>query len=302
MEGSSIAGSDRRRMQVRKALELTKKRSKISKVFPQVDSWFKFAKQRVEDILNSENIWRDFRTDVVGLSSPIAAERYIRLNPNVRSPVPKMDDTQKVNDLQREVADTLRTPESQVMIQTIAGRLIGSSFYFEKIGRPREIRGVLTIQGMHSQYLHQMNTTKNIKGTIACRFADGSDDLRFLGEHIRFKFQRYKFQPFFRISEVGNVEHTQDIELSRKVLEDMVDSRSFNLGAIVIPVASDPALLSIDLHLIDDRKQPKFSTSFPISGFPRNLTEGEAVKQTSKPTLIYPFPSPDPKKSIFKPN
>ncbi|XP_014554875.1 hypothetical protein COCVIDRAFT_39346 [Bipolaris victoriae FI3] len=283
VEGSSIAGSDRRRMQVRKALELTKKRSKISKVFPQVDSWFKFAKQRVEDILNSENIWRDFRTDVVGLSSPIAAERYIRLNPNVRSPVPKMDDTQKVNDLQREVADTLRTPESQVMIQTIAGRLIGGSFYFEKIGRPREIRGVLTIQG-----------------TIACRFADGSDDLRFLGEHIRFKFQRYKFQPFFRISEVGNVEHTQDIELSRKVLEDMVDSRSFNLGAIVIPVTSDPALLSIDLHLIDDRKQPKFSTSFPISGFPRNLTEGEAVKQTTSPPMLdtVPYKTSDKRRSL----
>lgn len=260
-------------MQIRKALKLTKKRSKISKVFPQVDSWFKFAKKRVEDILNSEKMSRDFRTDVVGLSSAISAERDIRMNPKVRSPVPKMDDTSKINDLQREVADTLRTPESQAIIQTIAGRLITSSFYFEKIGRTRESKGVLTIQG-----------------TIACRFADGSDNLRFLGEHLRFKFQRYKFQPFFRISEVGNVEHTQDIELSRKVLKDVVDSRLFGLGSIVIPVTSDSVLLAIDFHPIDDRMQPTLSAGFPISGFPSNLTEGEAVKQTSKTACL---PSPD---------
>ncbi|EUC48828.1 hypothetical protein COCMIDRAFT_2285 [Bipolaris oryzae ATCC 44560] len=276
VEGSSPTGSDRRRMQVRKALDLTKKRSKISKVFPSVDSWYQIAKKRIEDILNSEKIWRDFRTDVVGLSSPIAAERYMRMNPQVRSPVPKMDDTSKINDLQREVADSLRTPESQGMIRTIAGRLIASSFYFEKIGRIRESRGVLTVQG-----------------TIACRFANGSDNLRFLGEHIRFKFQRYRFQPFFRIYEVGNVEHTQEIELSRNVLEDMVDTRLFDLGPIVIPVTSESALLAIDLHLTDDHMQPTLSTGFPISGFPRNLTEGETAIQTEFSAALASLPMPD---------
>jgi len=55
-----------------------------------------------------------------------------------------------------------------------------------------------------------------------------------------------------------------------------------HLESIVIPVTSESALLSVDLHLTNDRMKPTLCTGFPISGFPRSLADGEPLKRTSE--------------------
>ncbi|CAO2647539.1 Nn.00g084610.m01.CDS01 [Neocucurbitaria sp. VM-36] len=264
--------------QARKMLDqvtpaVRKKRSTAFKGFSEVGSWVKMCKKRVESVLDAELTWRDFRNDVLGKSSPIAAQRYVRFNPKTKSPVPRMDDTgdEKVAGLREEIKRKLCEPGMKTLARTVADRLVASSFYFEKIGPTRANEDVITFHG-----------------AIACRFAAGSNNLRFLGYHIRSNFQRRNFQPFFRVHEVKHDKDAQDIEITRKVLEDMIDSRFFFLDTITIPVTSESALLSIDLHLTNDQENPALSICFPISGFPRSFADGEPLKRTTSPTSPTP--------------
>jgi hypothetical protein len=61
-------------------------------------------------------------------------------------------------------------------------------------------------------------------------------------------------------------------------ISEMIDLGLFNLGSIAIPVTTDTAILSIDLHLAND---PHLCSGCPISGFPRNLSDGEPLKRAS---------------------
>jgi hypothetical protein len=84
------------------------------------------------------------------------------------------------------------------------------------------------------------------------------------------------------VHEVKYVEEAQDIVLTSKVLNDMVDRRFFNLDPLTISLTSDSALISIDLFLTNDSMKPALCTGFPISGFPRTLADGEPLKRTGK--------------------
>jgi predicted acylesterase/phospholipase RssA len=126
---------------------VNKKRSVAFKGFSEVESWVKIFKTRVESILDAELTWRDFRNDVVGKSSPIAAERYIRFNVRTKGPVPKMDDKNQLGPLKTEASNALNAPENRSVVETIAHRLVASSFYFEKLGPMREAGDATMVQG-----------------------------------------------------------------------------------------------------------------------------------------------------------
>ncbi|PVI02430.1 hypothetical protein DM02DRAFT_701953 [Periconia macrospinosa] len=251
-----------------------KKRKAAMKPFPEVKAWYDLFKKRVENELNAELAWDEFCSNVVGTSSPIAAQRYVRLNPKMASPVPKMDDTEEYHLLRAQVGNKLTTPHMKILIQKTAHRLIASSFYFEKNGPVSENNGSMTVQG-----------------TIRCRFAAESENLRRLGEHIKSRFNRRSFQPFFRVHEVVHNEQAQDIKLDRQVLEDMIDVLEFRMSDITIPISTETALITIDLHLTNDPMKPHLRTGFPISGFPRSLVDEEAPKRTTSPP---PSPTPTP--------
>lgn len=140
-------------MQIRKVFNQVKptireKRSMPGlKAFTEVESWVTIFKKRVESVLDAELTWKDFRKDVVGTSSPIAAERYIRINPRTKNRTPKMDDKTQIHDLHDEVRYGMRTHEMRTNIEKIAHRLVASSFYFEKVGPSREAGHQITIQG-----------------------------------------------------------------------------------------------------------------------------------------------------------
>lgn len=83
---------------------------------------------------------------------------------------------------------------------------------------------------------------------------------------------------------------TQEIELDRTVLENMIDSRFFHVQPIEIPVTTESALLAIDLHLTNDSIKEDLLTGFPISGFPRSLADDEPLNRTSKPLHLNIYP------------
>lgn len=147
--------SDCRRLQIRKVINqvnpTTRERRSIPgfRGFTEVESWVAMFKKRVESVLDAELTWKEFRKDVVGTSSPIAAERYIRINPRTKNRTPKMDDKTQVHFLHDEVKSGLRTHGMHTKIERIAHRLVASSFYFEKAGPSREAGGHITIQGKH---------------------------------------------------------------------------------------------------------------------------------------------------------
>jgi hypothetical protein len=145
---------DSRRLQIRKMLSQVKptphvKRSvPVPKAFPQIESWLTIFKKRVESALDAEATWREFRKDVVGTSSHVAAERYIRVNPKTKSPIPKMDDKSQINTLHDDIRSSLRTSRFQTKLKNIAQRLVASSFYFEKSCPSRPADDHIIVQGM----------------------------------------------------------------------------------------------------------------------------------------------------------
>lgn len=276
---------DRRHLHLRKVFNQVKPNIREKRSFPglrafdEIESLVTMFKKRAESVLNAELTWREFRKDVVGTSSPIAAERYIRLNPRTQNRTPKMDDKSQIQTLHDEIKSGLNSHGSmRIKIEGIAHRLVASSFYFEKQGPSREAGDLITIQG-----------------TIQCRFASGSDNLRNLGDYIR-KHQRPNFQPFFHVKEVKHEESAQDIYITARAIYEMNDRGLFHLEYIAIPVTSESSLLSIDLHLTDDSMKPHVRHGFPISGFPRSLADGEPLKKTTSP----PTPNPERPKMSTK--
>ena len=144
---------DRRRLQIRKVFDQVKpsireKQAMIKlKAFTEIESWVTIFKRRVESPLDAELTWLEFRKDVVGTSSPIAAERYIRINPKTKHRIPKVDDKSQVHILRDEIRTGFATHEMRTQVQKTAHRLVASSFYFEQNGPAREAGDHITIQG-----------------------------------------------------------------------------------------------------------------------------------------------------------
>lgn len=124
-------------------------------------------------------------------------------------------------------------------------------------------------------------------GTICCRFAKGSDNLRSLGLYLK-RHQLHSFQPYFRIQEAKHSERAKQVPISRDVIRMVTDISYFDIGLITIPVYQQSSMVSIYLHLTDDHEKPSLACGFPISGFPRNLAEGEPLRRSTsqyKPVL-----------------
>jgi hypothetical protein len=98
------------------------------------------------------------------------------------------------------------------------------------------------------------------------------------------KCQLQSFQPYFNIQEVKQEDGALKVVISREIISAMVEFGFFDVGSIAIPISSQAGLVAIDLHLTNDRNKPRAGLGCPISGFPRNLTDMEPLKKTSKST------------------
>ena len=92
-------------------------------------SLLKILVNRMDNILDTTLAWDRFYEDVKGSG---AAHRYIRFNPGLRFPPPKLDDKKSLKQLEDEVNYSLTHPSAKESLRRIAHRLIASCFYFEK--------------------------------------------------------------------------------------------------------------------------------------------------------------------------
>lgn len=118
------------------------------RAFPEVQSWLNILFKRVDNILDSESIWRSFRKDIIGASSSIVAERYVRINPKTRLRTPKMDDKSQAQRLHDEIKSSMESLSMRAKITNIAYRLVASCFWFERTGPTKTSDGRHVIKGM----------------------------------------------------------------------------------------------------------------------------------------------------------
>jgi hypothetical protein len=105
---------------------------------PSLGAWRRMAgvlqpgSTRSDSMTDSQREWEQFYHEVYGdnLTIGIANERYIRLNPEVKTKV-EMDDLKSLKNIQDSVRATLDSSKWRIDCELIAKRLISTSFYFE---------------------------------------------------------------------------------------------------------------------------------------------------------------------------
>lgn len=95
---------------------------------------------RVDNLLNSEQIWMEFRKEVLQGASRDDRGRYQRINPNLGFRPPRLDDKSKLPQVQYAAAHHLESsPLAHQKLARVALRLIASTFYFEKLTDTKRI-------------------------------------------------------------------------------------------------------------------------------------------------------------------
>lgn len=118
------------------------------KNFSVVQFW-KTLVNRVDNVLNAELMWKDFRSwvdDDQGLES----QRYMRINPNLGFKPPRMDEKNEIERLSRTVQEQLKRKTGyHAKIRKVAYRLVASTFFFEKKELLPPHDGAYLCRGMH---------------------------------------------------------------------------------------------------------------------------------------------------------
>lgn len=87
---------------------------------------------RIDKMIDSELEWKRFYSDVLDdRQTDDTDSRYIRVNVDLESAPPKLDDKGSLKGLQAETSHLLKT-DYKPMIENIAHTLIASCFYFFK--------------------------------------------------------------------------------------------------------------------------------------------------------------------------
>jgi hypothetical protein len=95
--------------------------------------------------------------------------------------------------------------------------------------------------------------------------------------------QLQSFQPYFEIHEVKHPGRVKRVTITPEVVNMMIEKGYFNVGSVVIPVSKNSDLVTVNLHLTNDKTKPHPLSGFPISGFPQSLVEAEpGMKRSCK--------------------
>lgn len=223
----------------------------------------RWRSRKVDEILDAELAWADFRTQAVKDTSEAKGRRFIRFNPDLDREPPSADNKSEMISLQNNVRKRLQTAHRQAALRNVAHRLVASSFYLELQSKAT------------AEKSEQVCTA-----SIACRFEDGSTEMSALGRII--KDQRADdFEPHFLIKpDHAQKELSFKITISMDVIRGMIDNAVFGLPNLYIPLRNETRATSITLFLSKhDGLEPD---GFPISGFPRVLL-GEPATQVQNP-------------------
>lgn len=219
--------------------------------------------RRVDEVVDAELAWADFRNQAVRDTNEAKSRRFIRFNPDLDKEPPSADNKSEMISLQNNVRKRLQTAHRQAALRNVAHRLVASSFYLE----------------LQSKATAEKSEQVCI-AAITCRFEDGSAEMSALGRIL--KDQRTDdFEPHFLIKP----DHAQrdlsfKVTISIEVIRGMIDNAVLGLPNVYIPLRNESRATSIALFLSKhDGLEPD---GFHISGFPRVLL-GEPSSKVQNP-------------------
>lgn len=223
----------------------------------------KWRAKRLDDVLDAELAWTEFRSYAVHERSEAKGRRFIRFNPDLDKEPPPPDSKGDIDSLQSKVRKTLQTPHRLAALRNVAHRLVASSFYLD-------LQSKATAE----------KSEQVCSGVIACRFEDNSAEMRALGKVIQDRMED-GFEPYFLIKpDMREDDFSFRMNLTQDVVRTMIDGAVFGMANIYIPLRDESKATSINLFLQPhDGLEPD---GFPISGFPRVLLGEQKSSQKPK--------------------
>ncbi|KAI1736759.1 FabD/lysophospholipase-like protein [Xylaria scruposa] len=224
------------------------------------------AIDRIDKLLECNTIWNNYLAENTDFSrgNNLIKQRFIRINPDLPFKVPDLD---AVKDLEQlEKATNYNPNQISLRIKEVAHRLIASSFFFEKDSgsvRPNVMGYECT-------------------GSIHCRFANSSEQMKAMGEFLRGRLDA-QFEPFFTIEEQGYHDRNFRVSITETIISDMCLRGTFSLSRIRIQMSKELAVTTISLSLQKGAYPHSSDALLPISGFPRELVTEESEFQVSNP-------------------
>ncbi|OQO10125.1 hypothetical protein B0A48_04482 [Cryoendolithus antarcticus] len=225
----------------------------------------RWRSKRLDDVLDAELAWTEFRSQAVRERSEAKGRRYIRFNPDLDKEPPAPDSKNDLVSLQNNVRKRLATPHRIAALRNVAHRLVASSFYLE-------LQSKATAE----------QSEQICSASIVCRFEDGSAEMRGLGQILEDRMGE-GFEPYFMIKpDMNRTEYIQKAPITKDITRALIDGGVFGLPNIYIPLRDESNPTSITLFLQQhDGLEPD---GFPISGFPRVLLgEPKQAQPARKP-------------------
>ncbi|KAI1446662.1 FabD/lysophospholipase-like protein [Annulohypoxylon stygium] len=229
----------------------------------------KIAIDRLDNLLECNKIWDSYVADTstsdYSKISSINRKRSIRLNPDLRFEVPRLD---AVEELERvEIAAMQDLKANKEYVVEVAHRLIASTFFFEK----------------DSNSVRATDNGYECTGRIYCRFMNSSVEMKGLGDFLWNCLQEH-FEPFFVVEEdSGHPEDQVRHPIDEHMIEDMCVRGRFDMPNMKIHMSKELAFTTISLSL-QSRDYPHSANSYlPISGFPRQLVIEDKKETVPKP-------------------
>ncbi|KAK4897196.1 hypothetical protein LTR27_005089 [Elasticomyces elasticus] len=221
--------------------------------------------KRVDDVLDAEIAWVDFRNYAVRERSEAKGRRFIRFNPDLDREPPAQDSKSDIESLQVNVRRRLQTPHRLSALRNVAHRLVASSFYLDLQSKST---------GEKSEQV--------CSGIIACRFEDGSMEMCALGKILEER-RSEGFEPYFLIKpNAEQADPSYKVVITMDVIRGMTQTAIFGLPNVYIPLRDESKATSISVFLTaHDGLEPD---GFPISGFPRVLLGEPAGAPPRRPT------------------
>ncbi|KAH8677541.1 hypothetical protein BX600DRAFT_430886 [Xylariales sp. PMI_506] len=217
------------------------------------------AQKPHDDHRQADRIWARYLADKESgaATSDNHASRYVRINPELFSELPKFTDVSKIDDLERETEEVLR--QDPGMVIEAVHRLLASTFFFER----------------DSGSLKETESSFTCTGSIYCRFRQGSAEMRALGWLLT-SISSYHgcgadFDPYFLLEENGAMRlPARRIVLTSASLQDMHYRGHFELQPLRISTVDETTEVGLSLCLQPAAYQSG-ATTLPISGFPRRV-------------------------------